>query len=52
MVTREWKTEYRRQSEMIKFPTLLKILKKEQDVRFVINQVLFINVSNAMAMCT
>ena len=52
VVIREWKTEYPRQPEMIKFPTLLKMLKKEQDVLFVINQVLSINVLNAMSMCT
>ena len=36
----------------IKFPTLLKILKKEQVLLFVINQVLCINVLNAICMCT
>ena len=52
MVTRVWKTEYPIQPEMIKFPTLLKMLKKEQDVLFVINQMMSVNASNAMSICT
>ena len=37
MVTRAWKTEDPRQPEMVKFLTLKKMLKKEQDVLIVIN---------------
>ena len=47
IVTGEWKIEYPRQPEMIKFPFLLEMMKKELDVFLVINQVLSINVSNA-----
>ena len=51
MVTRDWKTEYPRQPEMTKFPTLLKMLTKEQDVLFVCCQVLSINVLKMQCPC-